>query len=32
MATAAEQHGNDPQWGVCAQPAPDIEFDQCIAW
>jgi len=29
---AAEQAGNDPQWDASAQPAPEIEFDQRIAW
>jgi len=23
---------NDPQWDVSAQPTPEIEFDQRIAW
>jgi hypothetical protein len=31
-AAAAEQAGNDPQWDQAAQPAPEIEFDQRIAW
>ena len=31
-AAAAEQAGNDPQWDSSAQPAPEIEFDQRIAW
>jgi hypothetical protein len=31
-AAAAEQTGNDPQWDSLAQPAPEIEFDQRIAW
>ena len=31
-AAAAEQAGNDPQWDQAAQPAPDFEFDQRIAW
>mgnify|MGYP002813751958 CR=1 FL=1 len=31
-AAAAEQAGNDPQWDSSAQPAPQIEFDQRIAW
>lgn len=29
---AAEQVGNDAQWDQAAQPAPDFEFDQRIAW
>jgi len=29
MVTAAD---NDPQWDSSAQPAPEIEFDQRIAW
>ena len=32
MATAAEQAENDQQWDQAAQPAPEIEFDQRIAW
>jgi hypothetical protein len=31
-AAAAEQAENDPQWDSSAQPAPEIEFDQRIAW
>jgi len=31
-AAAAEQAENDPQWDQAAQPAPDFEFDQRIAW
>jgi len=31
-AAAAEQARNDPQWDSSAQPAPEIEFDQRIAW
>jgi hypothetical protein len=31
-AAGAEQAGNDPQWDSSAQPAPEIEFDQRIAW
>ena len=31
-AAAAEQAGNDLQWDSSAQPAPEIEFDQRIAW
>ena len=27
-----EQAENDPQWGSSAQRAPEIEFDQRIAW
>ena len=29
---AAEQAGNDPPWDASAQPAPEFEFDQRIAW
>ncbi len=32
VAAAAEQAENDPQWDSSAQPAPEIEFDQRIAW
>ena len=31
-AAAAQQAENDPQWEVSAQPEPEIEFDQRIAW
>ena len=31
-AAAAEQVENDPQWNSSAQPAPEVEFDQRIAW
>ena len=31
-ATACEQAGNDPQWELLAQPAPEVEFDQRIVW
>jgi hypothetical protein len=31
-AAAAEQARNDSQWDSSAQPAPDIGFDQRIAW
>jgi len=31
-AVASEQAGNDPQWDMSAQPAPEFEFDQRIAW
>ena len=31
-ARATEQAGNDPQWDMSAQPAPEFEFDQCIVW
>ena len=31
-AAGAEQAGNDPQWDSSAQPAPETEFDQRIAW
>lgn len=32
MATAVEQAENDQQWDQAAHPAPEIEFDQRIAW
>jgi hypothetical protein len=31
-AAAAEQAENDPQWDSLAQSAPEMEFDQRIAW
>jgi hypothetical protein len=31
-ATAYQQAGNDPPWDLSAQPEPEIEFDQRIAW
>ena len=31
-AAAAEQAENDPQWGSAGHPAPEIGFDQRIAW
>jgi hypothetical protein len=31
-AAAAEQAENDPLWDSSAQPAPEIEFDQRLAW
>ena len=31
-AAAAEQARNDPPWDSSAQSAPEIEFDQRIAW
>ena len=31
-AAAAEQAKNDPQWDQAAQPGPEIEIDQRIAW
>jgi len=31
-AAAAEQAENDPQWDQAAQPRPEVEFDQRIAW
>lgn len=31
-ARASEQACNDPQWDMAAQPAPEFEFDQRIAW
>ena len=29
---AAEPAQNDPQWDWSARPAPEIEFDQRVAW
>ena len=31
-AAAADQAENDPQWDQAAQPGPEVEFDQRIAW
>jgi hypothetical protein len=31
-AAVAAEARNDPQWDSSAQPAPEIEFDQRIAW
>jgi hypothetical protein len=31
-AKASEQAGNDPLWDMSAQPEPEFEFDQRIAW
>jgi len=31
-ARASEQAGNDPEWDSAAQPEPEFEFDQHIAW
>ena len=31
-AADAGQARNDPQWDSSAQPEPEIEFDQRIAW
>ena len=31
-AAAAEQAENDPQWDWSAQSAPEIDFNQRIAW
>jgi len=31
-AMASEQAGNDPLWDMSAQPVPEFEFDQRIAW
>jgi hypothetical protein len=31
-AMASEQAGNDPQWDMSAQPVPEFELDQRIAW
>jgi hypothetical protein len=30
--TAAPPAGNDPHWEQAAQPLPEIEFDQRLAW
>jgi len=32
LAEASAQAGNDPVWDMSAQPAPEIEFDQRVAW
>ena len=31
LAEASVQAGNDPEWDA-AEPAPEIEFDQRVAW
>lgn len=31
-AMASEQACNDPLWDMSAQPVPEFEFDQRIAW
>jgi hypothetical protein len=31
-AMASGQAGNDPEWDMSAQPVPEFEFDQRIAW
>ena len=31
-ATAGTAAGNDPHWELAAQPLPEIEFDQRLAW
>ena len=31
LAEASAQAGNDPEWDT-AEPAPEIEFDQSVAW
>ena len=31
-ATAAEYAENDPEWEMSAQPVPEFEYDQRIAW
>jgi hypothetical protein len=31
-AAASALAGNDPHWELAAQPVPQIEFDQRIAW
>ena len=31
LSAASAQTGNDPEWGT-AEPAPEIEFDQSVAW
>ena len=30
--TAAPPAGNDPRWEQAAQPLPEIDFDQRLAW
>jgi hypothetical protein len=32
FSAMAEPAGNDPRWDASAQPGPEIEFDQRIAW
>ena len=32
LADASAQAGNGPVWDMSAQPAPEIEFDQRVAW
>jgi hypothetical protein len=31
-AMASERAGNNPEWDMSAQPVPEFEFDQSIAW
>jgi hypothetical protein len=31
-AASWPQAGNDPAWDLSAQPVPEIEFDQRVAW
>ena len=31
-AMTQEQAGNDPEWDMSAQPVPEFEFDQRVAW
>ena len=31
-ATPGIATGNDPHWALAAQPLPEIEFDQRLAW
>jgi hypothetical protein len=31
-AAMASEYVKDPEWDVSAQPAPEFEFDQSIAW
>jgi hypothetical protein len=31
-AAASPSAGNDPHWELAAQPLPEIEFDQRLAW
>jgi len=31
-AAAVDQAGNDPQWDMSAQPGPEVEYDQTVAW
>lgn len=31
-AAGADAAGNEPQWDASAQPGPEFQFDQRIAW